>query len=165
MVTLRRYLSLLALLFWQGGFTFYGAVVVPITRQVLKDHMRLALAAEITGPVTNGLNWAGVLTLAVLLWDLAVAADASRRRYRLRCGAWAFLFVSLGALFVLHYVLDKFGPLEGIPEPDQFAFWKVHQSYLVICALQWGAGLTYLGLSLSAWRSEDQHEAVREKTK
>ena len=35
MTTLRRFLGLCALLFWQGGFTFYAAVVVPIAGQVL----------------------------------------------------------------------------------------------------------------------------------
>ena len=27
---LRRYLVVIALMFWQGGFTFYAAVVVPV---------------------------------------------------------------------------------------------------------------------------------------
>lgn len=160
MVTLRRFLSLCALLFWQGGFTFYAAVVVPITRQVLEDRDRLALAALITGPVTNWLNWAGVLTLLLLLWDLAVAVDASRWRYRWRCSAWAVLFVSLFTLFLLHYYLDRLGPLGGLAPSDRSTFWILHSVYLALCTVQWAAGLIYLGASVSAWRAEDNGKGV-----
>ena len=37
MTILRRFLVLAALMFWQGGFMFYGAVVVPITRVRLAE--------------------------------------------------------------------------------------------------------------------------------
>jgi hypothetical protein len=40
MVTMvRRFLLLTALVFWQGGFTFYGAVVVPIGSEILGSQM------------------------------------------------------------------------------------------------------------------------------
>jgi hypothetical protein len=35
---LRRLLLLLALMFWQGGFMFYGAVVVPVGAEALGSH-------------------------------------------------------------------------------------------------------------------------------
>ncbi len=83
------YLSLCALLFWQGGFTFYALLVIPITRHVLRDHGQLPLAALITGPATNWLNGIGVVTLVVLLWEMAAAADALPLcARRLRGGAW-----------------------------------------------------------------------------
>ena len=154
-VLLRRYLSLGALLFWQGGFTFYAAVVIPITRQVLSEHSRLPLAAQITGPVTTWLNWAGVVALLPLLWDLAVAVDASRRRFGLRCACWAVCFASLSTLFMLHYLLDRYGPLEGLQAPDQPAFWMLHSAYIWTSTLVWLGALIYLGLTLSAWRAED----------
>ena len=34
-IVLRRLLLLLTLMFWQGGFMFYGAVVVPVGSEVL----------------------------------------------------------------------------------------------------------------------------------
>jgi len=162
MVTLRRLLSLCALLFWQGGFTFYAAVVVPITRQILHDHGRLPLAALITAQATNWLNWAGVVALVFLLWDLAAAADALRWRMRLRCMAWAILFLTLAALFLVHYILDRLGPLEGIAPADQPAFWAMHSIYLSACTVQWVAGLVFLGLALSAWRAQDGGKLVSE---
>jgi hypothetical protein len=162
MVTLRRMLSLGALLFWQGGFTFYAAVVVPITRQVLRDHGRLPLAALITGQATGWLNWAGVIGLAFLLWDLAAVGDASRRRMRLRCAAWAVLFLTLAGLFLVHYLLDRLGPLDGIAPADQSTFWAMHSIYLAASTLQWVAALAFLGLALSAWRAQDQGKPISE---
>ena len=41
MITLRRYLCVCALMFWQGGFTFYAAVVIPIAGAVLAPNLHL----------------------------------------------------------------------------------------------------------------------------
>lgn len=166
MITLRRYLSLCALLFWQGGFTFYAQLVIPITRQVLHDHGQLPLAALITGPATNWLNGIGVVTLIVLLWDLTASSDSSRRRRRLRAGAWGVLCVTLAALFLLHYVLDRLGPLDSLGLEERPTFWVMHSLYLAACTLQWAAGLAYLGMSVSAWRAHDlQGEGKKEVRK
>ena len=53
MTILRRFLVLIALFFWQGGFTFYAAVVVPVGQQVLHSHLRQGF---VTQQVTNYLN-------------------------------------------------------------------------------------------------------------
>ena len=37
---LRRFLVLAALMFWQGGFTFYAAVVIKVGQDVLGSHRR-----------------------------------------------------------------------------------------------------------------------------
>jgi hypothetical protein len=34
----RRFLVLAAVMFWQGGFTFYEAVVVPVGSEILGSH-------------------------------------------------------------------------------------------------------------------------------
>jgi hypothetical protein len=52
----RRYLLLLALMFWQGGFSFHGAVVVPVGNEVLGSHLE---QGYITRSASNYLNWAG----------------------------------------------------------------------------------------------------------
>ena len=74
MISLRRYLVLLALSFWQGGFTFYAAVVVPVGQEVF-GHLRQGF---ITRQVTVYLNLAGAVALLVLVWDLVAARDPSR---------------------------------------------------------------------------------------
>ncbi len=161
MTTLRRYLSLCALLFWQGGFTFYAAVVIPIAGRVLQPNLHLR--ARITDGATNWLNWAGVVVLALFLWDLAVTTDSSRLRRRLRGGAWAVLFVTLAALFFLHSWLEFLDPAEGKGPADAATFFLVHSLYLWVSTAQWVAALIYLVASVNTWRVEDsqrQEEVV-----
>jgi hypothetical protein len=82
---LRRFLTLVALIFWQGGFTFYAAVVVPIGQRVLGSHLEQGF---ITREVTWYMNIAGAVALAVLAGDL-LASSRTQLLVRLR---WASTF-------------------------------------------------------------------------
>ena len=153
MITLRRYLGLCALFFWQGGFTFYAAVVIPIAGIVL--YPNLHLRARITDAATNVLNLSGVLAVLLLLWDTASSCDPCRRRFWFRGGLWAVLFVTLAALFPLHYWLEVLDPVGGTGPADRTTFYQAHQIYLWVSAVQWLAALIYLWVTLQAWRAED----------
>ena len=163
MPTLRRYLSLCALLFWQGGFLFYVAVVIPIAGRVLEG--KLHLRAQITGEATNWLNGAGVVVLALLLWDLASSVDESRRRNRGRSAAWAVLFLTLAGLFVLHYWMDRIDPPDGSGPSEPVAFAVAHTLYVVVAVLQSVTALVFLALTVSAWRTEDAKVAIEKGVK
>src|SRR5207248_2614662 len=67
-----RYCCLLGLAVWLGGFSFYGAAVVPVLHDVL-DHWE---AGGITRRVTDRLNAVGAATLA--LWWLDACAERAR---------------------------------------------------------------------------------------
>jgi hypothetical protein len=153
MITLRRYLSLCALLFWQGGFTFYAAVVIPIAGAVLDPNLHQR--ARITASATNILNFAGVAAVLLLLWDALASTDPSRLRFRLRFALWVVLFVTLAALFPLHYWLETLDPPGGTGPADMATFYPAHQIYLWISTAQWLAALIYLGVTIRAWRAED----------
>ena len=71
---------------------------------------KLHLRAQITAEATDWLNGAGVVVLALLLWDLASSVDTSRWRNRGRGGCWAVLFFTLAGLFALHYWMDRLDP-------------------------------------------------------
>ena len=81
MILARRYLVLAALLFWQGGFTFYAVVVVPVGQEVLGSHKEQGF---ITREVTKYLNWAGAIALVPLAWDLAATRERTVLTRRLR---------------------------------------------------------------------------------
>jgi hypothetical protein len=145
----RRFLVLAALMFWQGGFTFYAAVVVPVGRHVIGRRQ-----SEVTPPVTAYLNLAGAVALAPLAWDVSRCRDNVRRRRRLRWLAWAGMALTLCALLGLHKALS--GRLHpGLVASDP-SFRNLHRLYLWVSTVQWACSLVYAGLMLLAWRAEDQ---------
>jgi hypothetical protein len=90
MTLVRRWLLLWALMFWQGGFTIDGGVVVPVGSKV-----------------TNDLELAGAVALAVRGWDLPAMRRMSLGGRRLRWAIWVGLVLSLILLVWLHPRLDR----------------------------------------------------------
>src|SRR5437870_1841743 len=74
---LRRLLVLAAFAYWQGGFTFYAGVVVPLGTEVLGG---AGDQARVTRLVTWYLSLSGAAVLAVFALD--VIADPRMRRAR-----------------------------------------------------------------------------------
>src|SRR5947209_11754789 len=89
LVLVRRSLVLAALMFWQGGFTFYAAVVVPLASAEL-GHLQQGF---ITRHVAWYLNLAGAVALLVLAWDAAATGTGW-----LRHGRWLTLAGMAAAL-------------------------------------------------------------------
>jgi hypothetical protein len=139
MTFLRRFLVLVAFAFWQGGFTFYAAVVVPVGREIDPSF------SEITTRVTTWLNLTGGVALAVLALDLLPRDPAGWRRW-LRAAAWAAMVLMQGALVWLHVELDR-----DFSRP-------YHKLYLWTHTAQWACGLAYLALMVLAWRGQDRQK-------
>ena len=150
---LRRFSVLIALLFWQGGFTFYAAVVVPIGQEELGSHESQGF---ITRRVTNYLNLAGAIALVPLAWDMAVLRDPSTWRRWGRRLTWGSMLLLLAALVWLHAHLEAFLDLEVREVIDHRQFRPAHRWYLWLSTLQWSCGLVFLLLSLQAWTAEDR---------
>ena len=139
-------------MFWQGGFTFYGAVVVPVGSAVLGSEREQGF---ITRSVTNYLNLAGAVALAVWGWDLTAMRGTSPRGRRLRWSIWAGLVLSLVVLVWLHPRLDELLVPQDAVVLDRYRFRSLHQSYLIVSTVQWAGCLLLTALTISAWRDED----------
>jgi hypothetical protein len=150
---LRRFLVLIALMFWQGGFTFYAAVVVPIGQAVLQSHLEQGF---ITRQVTNYLNIAGAVALLCLAWDSMESKDPAAVRGRIRWVTWLVMVLSLAILVWLHGSLDELLDPETRSLLDRRPFRSLHRLYLWISTLQWGCAVVYSVLTLAAWRREDR---------
>jgi hypothetical protein len=153
MTLLRRLLVIIALMFWQGGFTFYAAVVVPIGQNVLQSHIRQGL---ITREVAYYINLSGVIALLVLAWDAAVSHDPGVLRRRWRWFSWCAMVVALGLLFWLYPRLDELFDTLNVDILDRKTFRREHRWYLWISTLQWGFAILYAALTLWSWREEDR---------
>ena len=149
MALLRRLLVLAAFAFWQGGFTFYAAVVVPIGTEVLGS---VSEQARITRRVTSAINLAGIAAIAIFTWD--TAAETHRRRSR----AFTLLIAAalLLALILLRAHLDElFHGAEAYVE-DRSRFRPWHRLYLWLSTVQWVAGVVFLICTLASWRQIDR---------
>jgi hypothetical protein len=153
LILLRRFLVIAALMFWQGGFTFYAAVVVPTGQQVLGSHFEQGL---ITRQVTYWLNITGGVALVMLAGELLTGRTPGRPR--LRWATLAFLVITLGVLVALHQRLDSL--LEWAESTgsglDREAFRPLHRLYLWVSTAQWAGAVLFAGLTLRAWQREDR---------
>jgi hypothetical protein len=133
----------LTLAVWMGGFTLYGAAVVPI----LHDELDGLQAGGITRRVTDVLNAVGVAT--VTTWWVAAAIErraGPARVVRLRLGLLAMTTAILVGLIALHRVMDRrpdTGGLEG--------FYPRHRAYLIASTVQWFVNLGLIVTSLVVW--------------
>jgi hypothetical protein len=148
----RRYLVLLALMFWQGGFTFYASVVVPIGQDVLGSHVA---QGYITRQVTNWLNLSGAVALVILALDLVAAREVAWVRL-LRWLLWLGMLATLGVLSWLHPHIDQFLNPDYPAVIDSTAFRAGHRTYLWVSTVQWGCALAFGWLTLRAWREADR---------
>ena len=160
MTSARRFLVVQALLFWQGGFLFYAAIVVPAGTEVLGSP---AAQGVITARVTDTLNLLGVVGLAAVALDLCLTRDPDPRRTAARWWCWAVAALCLGLLLYFHVLLDAFmdpGRTRAVIGPP---FRPVHRMYLWASSAQWLACVILVWLTLRAWRAEDrrQHEPQR----
>lgn len=148
---LRRLLLLLALMIWQGGFMFYGAVVVPVGAEVLGSHREQGF---VTQSVTNYLNVAGAVALVLWGWEETARSGEVSGHRRRRVG-WAVLVVLLGVLAWLHLRLDKLLVADEFHISDGLAFRRLHQWYLILSTIQWFGAVVLTGWTIQAWRDED----------
>jgi hypothetical protein len=151
---LRRYLALIAFAFWQGGFTFYAAVVVPIGQAVFGPMEQPAVTRE----VTVWLNISGVVALMLIALEIVYTADASYRRRLSRWLMWLGMALTLAALLLLHPYLDRMLDTETSHILNRPKFRHVHRVYLWTSTVQWVFGLLYLGLTLWAWHAEERRD-------
>jgi hypothetical protein len=142
LTAVRRYLTLAAMMFWQGGFTFYGAVVIHVAHRVLGSHL---VVGFVTQRVTNWLNFSGGIALAFALWELlAVRPSAGRVLWWSMAAAWVLMAVTLIVLVIMHPMLDRLLDAQAREITDGGQFRTLHQVYLAVATVQWAAALLYL---------------------
>lgn len=149
---LRRSLVLVALMFWQGGFTFYAAVVVPVGQAVLGSHRKQGM---ITREVTVYLNLTGAAVLVPLAWDVSVVPDRRRRRTG-RAAAWLVMALAQGYLFWMHTQLSALFDPNSASLLDATEFRSGHRWYLWVSTGQWAAGVVFAVLTVWAWSDADR---------
>lgn len=157
MTLFRRFLLVVCLAFWQGGFMFYGGVVVPVGASVLGSETEQGF---ITQSATNYLNLAGLVCLIV--WGIALASDAPRRsRTGLTCWAlWSSIVLILGVLIGFHVLMDRSLDVAGRAVLDEPKFLGLHAAYITLSTIQWLLCLALLAMTLITWRNDSARRSA-----
>lgn len=146
----RRLVLILTLMYWQGGFMFYGSVVVPVGARVLGSHRDQGF---ITRSVTNYLNVAGAIALAVWGWNLFLDRAETSRKFMLSWFLWGGLVVMIGLQFWLHNWMDELLDPYQYRILDRELFRSLHSAYLMLSTLQWLGATILLGITLRRWQN------------
>jgi len=153
-VLARRWIALMLIAAWWGGFSFYSIVVVHTGHRVLQSKLKQGF---ITEQVTTQLNWLGAVTLAVLALDLCF--DEGRRRFpicwRVSWALWSVMAAALAGLWWLHPILRNLLDFKErtVRDDDRFTEW--HTAYLSVSTVQWIAGILFfccLAIRMERWR-------------
>jgi hypothetical protein len=158
-VVVRRIALLVSLMFWQGGFMFYGGVVVPVGGLILGSETNQGF---ITQSVTNYLNLAGAVCL--LVWLEHLWHDRRNGVSKPEWALWSFAAVSLIVLAGIHVRMDRLLSAESSSVLDPERFGRLHRMYLGTSTLQWLASLASLFLALWRWNRHDS-EGIRPRNR
>ena len=150
---LRRFLVIAAIAFWLGGFTFYAGVAIPMGVEVLGTHRAVGF---ITERVTNWLNVAGVVALAILFLNMMLGWRGSGKllRYMLLV-TWLLMVEIEIELISLHPVMDRLlttQPVRDILDPDRFDM--LHHVYLISTSIQWLFAMVHVWCICVLWKSD-----------
>jgi hypothetical protein len=156
MLIVRRLLLLWSLMFWQGGFFFYSAVVVEVGTRIYGQFGQ----GLITRQVAFWLNLAGLGALILWIWDLV--AERSTRVKR-RWFAWCVMFIALAILAFLHPQMDALMDLEHDRLFNRGDFRTMHRWYLWISTAQWVAAIVFTFWTLQNWRATDANSLDRQR--
>ncbi len=149
MTIFRRTLLIWLWMFWQGGFLFYGTVVVTIGGSVLESDLAQGM---ITRHVTMAINITGSVVLVAWLWDLLAERHTRVRR---RWIAWFILAATVGLLFWLRANMDEHIDVEAFRLIERAQFRQLHRWYLRITTLQLLAAIVFTVWTLQNWRAAD----------
>src|SRR5258706_3358745 len=153
-----RYLILIGLCFWMGGFTFYASVVIHVGHRVFGSGPEFGF---LTKEVTVWLTRSGLIVLAILLLNLLLTPKRiARRWFFVASGTFAVMAAIQIALLLLHPRLEPFldSSNQTIRERPTFHHW--HLIDMNLSTVQWSAALIHLWSLLTIWRKTDHLSAA-----
>lgn len=132
---------------WWGGLTFYAVIVVPAGTSVLGSTTQGFVTQRVT-------FWLNALCLATLVATAPFPRKSLRKRSHQ--AAWLVLATSLPAVAWTHHSLSAMlNPDDLTITATDHIFYRRHQIYLWLTAIQWLAGMFLLLARTRADRSAD----------
>ena len=144
-----RWLALVTMAVWLGGFTFYSAVVVPALEEVMG---KVAAGESVTRFVTVPLNQIAWLTVGV--WTVLAMTEWRLGPKWLRLARAALIAIDGVTLAWMHLTHGVLGRM--LDSGTKNGFYTLHERYLIASTVQWGANLALIALSLAVWQAGDR---------
>ena len=142
---LQQYVTLLAVVLWLGGFTFYAACVVRVASRVLGGTEQ----GYVTQHVMSMLQWIAVVMLGFILFDIILYAKTNLKMVTLlRAVAWLTMAITTGVLFLVHAQMSNLMDSETLSMPDFERFSPLHQRYQFVATVYWCACMLDLAFLL-----------------
>jgi len=153
-VWLSRLLFLLSYALFWGGLTFYTGFVVRIAHDVLDDPMD---GGMITQRVTALLQILGGITVVLMLWN-AFQVNHHSKRFGIALAVCAIVLgAAIVGLVIVHGHLDTVIDVTESEVIDRDAFIIGHQRYNQLTTIEWIAAISYLPITIAAWRNVDRN--------
>jgi hypothetical protein len=154
-----RFVVVIALAFWMGGFTFYAGVVIHVGHRVFGSARETGF---LTQQVTVWLNRSGAIVLGILVLNLLMTPRLVARDWWMAAAVTVAAMIGLQiALFQLHGRLDLFLDAAAQTIRDRGGFRKEHLVYMNVATTQWAAALLHLMALLALWRRNDGNRGAR----
>ncbi len=160
MIVTSRILLLIAFSVFWGGLTFYTGSVVRISHDVLTDPM---VGGLITQRVTAWLQIAGGVTAICMLWNSVLVRRVSRKYGFMLTACSMILVCALAGLVIVHGHLDAVIDVDAVEITNRDAFTIGHRRYNQLTTIEWISSLTYLLITVAAWRQVDVQLSTQEK--
>ena len=150
---LLRYVVVIGLAFWMGGFTFYAGVVIHVGHRVFGTMRETGF---LTQQVTLWLNRSGAIVLGILLLNLFLTRRQNAPRWWFTAAATLAVMIGIQiALLQLHPRLDAFLDASTQTIRERPNFHRQHLLYMNLSTTQWIAALIHLWSILILWRKSD----------
>jgi hypothetical protein len=155
---LQRFIVIIGLAFWMGGFTFYAGVVIHVGHRVFGTMRETGF---LTQQVTLWLNRSGAIVLALLIVNLRLTPARTFLAWRVVATATiVVMIVAQIFLFKLHPRMDAFLDASNQTIHDRPAFRHEHLLYMNVSTIQWAAALLHLCSLLILWRESDRSDRI-----
>ena len=157
MVWACRFLMLVTFALFWGGLTFYTGFVVDISHDVLGDPM---VGGLITQRATRLLQTLGGITLVLMLCNAGDVARTSKGWAAVLGGCTILLGCAIVGLVIVHGHLDAVIDADRAEITDRDAFRVGHRRYNQLTTVEWLASLSYLAITVCAWRHVDAAKSL-----
>jgi len=144
-----RFLAVLSIALWLGGFTFHTSVTLRVGGEILGGLEQ----GYVTQAALGRLHWFGAAMILMSTIDAAIHWGRLGKAARgIQAATVTVMTIALAMLFKIHAEMSALMDADSLTRPDKGAFSPLHQQYQKFASALWLCSLVELGAMLHAHR-------------